>query len=246
MAVTREKPRDIINRLRQDILRLQGVAPPDEMAARIGLGPVEHAFPHAAFPAFGVHEFISGSWEESAATCGFIGGLLAKLMDGGGVCLWVSTSGLLFPPALRAFGVAPDRVIFVEVAREQDVLWATEEALKCNSLVAVVAELGDMDFVQSRRLQLVVEKSRLTGLILRSSRRAIGTTSCVARWRITPLPSVSPQGMPGIGFPQWRVELLKVRNGTPGCWQVKWSDGHFEPIEPLRESQESHRIEKIS
>ncbi|HWK58266.1 MAG TPA: hypothetical protein VNQ80_13050 [Parapedobacter sp.] len=247
MAAASENTRETINRLKQDILRMQGFTPPDGGGARrIGLGPVEEAFPHAAFPPFGVHEFICRCWEESAATSGFMGGLLAELMGDAGVCLWISTSRILFPPSLSTFGVQPDRVVFVEVARELDVLWAAEEALKCNGLSAVVAELQDMDFAQSRRLQLAVEKSRVTGLMLRSSPRIVGATACAARWRIAPLPSLPEAGLPGVGFPRWEVELLKVRNGNPGCWQLGWAEGRFVPIGwPLRKTAPS-RMKKIS
>jgi protein ImuA len=30
-------------------------------------------------------------------------------------------------------------------------------------------------------------------------------------------------GIPGIGFPAWNIELLKIRNGKPGRWQMKWA-----------------------
>lgn len=250
MTKVSEKPHEIISRLKQDILRLQGVVPPEETAAKIGLGPLEEAFPHGAFPPSGVHEFVSGSLEESASTSGFIGGLLSGLMAGGGVCFWISTSALLFPPALEAFGVQPDRVVFVEVARERDVLWATEEALKCEGLTAVVAELREMDFARSRRLQLAVEKSRVTGLILRSLPRVSDATACAARWHITPLPSRPADGLPGVGFPRWKVQLLKVRNGNPGCWQLEWAGGRFVPIiqpQPGHAAARTSRsIQKIS
>lgn len=227
-----ESKGDTINRLKQDLLRWQGVTPPETHARRVGLGPVEEAFPSAVFPSFGVHEFISRSRQDSAACSGFIGGLLSRLTQGNGVCLWISTSRLLFPPSLGAFGMMPDRVVFVDIARERDILWATEEALKCTGLTAVVAELQEMDFVQSRRLQLAVEKSRVTGLILRCNPRLVGSTACVARWCIRPLPSIPTDGLPGVGFPRWEVELLKVRNGNPGCWQMEWSEGRFVPTLP--------------
>jgi hypothetical protein len=38
-------------------------------------------------------------------------------------------------------------------------------------------------------------------------------------------------GLPGIGFPQWRVELLRIRNGRSGVWDLKWRDGRFHGIE---------------
>jgi len=246
MAVASENTREIINRLKQDILRMQGFTPADGGGSRrIGLGPVEAAFPHAAFPSFGVHEFICRCREESAATSGFVGGLLGKLMGVGGVCLWISTSRILFPPSLSTYGVQPDHIIFVEVARERDVLWAAEEALKCSGLSAVVAELQDMDFAQSRRLQLAVEKSRVTGLVLRSSPRALGATACVARWRIAPLPTLPEGGLPGVGAPRWEVELLKVRNGNPGCWQLGWTEGRFVPMESPVRKPASKRMKKV-
>lgn len=247
MEVKQENKRDTISRLKQDLLRWQGVTLPESHTERVGLGPVEDAFPGAVFPAFGIHEFISTSREDSAATSGFIGGLLSRLTGDRGVCLWISTSRLLFPPSVRAFGVLPDRVIFVDIARERDVLWATEEALKCGGLAAVVAELQEMDFVQSRRLQLAVEKSRVTGLVLRCNPRVVGSTACAARWRVRSLPSVLADGLPGVGFPRWEVELLKVRNGNPGCWPLEWSEGRFMPILPAAQpGGRSIQMKKIS
>jgi len=229
MAV--DSKRELIDKLRQDILRMQGFAPPESRAAGgIGLGPVENAFPNGIFPRGTVHEFISTSREQGAATCGFIEGLLSRLMDGGGVCLWIGTSTILFPPAAKSFGVEPDRIVFVTMRREREVLWATEEALKCRGLAAVVSELQEMDFAQSRRLQLAVEKSKVTGLVIRHNPRRIGSTACAARWQIRPLPSALEEGLPGVGSPQWEVELLKVRNGHTGSWQVGWSEDGFVPM----------------
>ncbi len=39
-----------------------------------------------------------------------------------------------------------------------------------------------------------------------------------------------PIDMPGVGFPCWNAELLKVRNGKPGSWQIEWSDGVFRHV----------------
>ena len=37
-------------------------------------------------------------------------------------------------------------------------LWVIEEALKCEGLAAVIGEIKELSFTQSRRLQLAVEK----------------------------------------------------------------------------------------
>ncbi|HTD98205.1 MAG TPA: hypothetical protein VK668_02930 [Mucilaginibacter sp.] len=223
---------DIVSRLRKDILLWEGFKPPSAgMSGGIGLGPVESAFPNGIFPTGVIHEMVCPTPEQAAATSGFMGGLLASLMQQGGVCLWIGISRKLFPPALMIFNVEPDRMIFVDLQREKDVLWATEEALKCEGVAAVVAELREISFAQSRRLQLAVENSKVTGFIVRNDPRKINTTTCVARWQITHLPSELEKDMPGVGFPRWQVELLKVRNGTPGSWELEWVNSCFKPIE---------------
>lgn len=225
--------KEIINRLQKDILHLQGFKVPVADEQRIGLGQVESAFANGIFPVGAIHEFLSTTPEQSAACGGFIGGILHSLMKHGGACLWISTSRSLFPPALKNFGVEPDKVIFIDLNRERDVLWATEEALKCTGLAGVIAELREVSFTQSRRLQLAVEQSNVTGFVLRTDARKLSTTACVARWQISPLQSQLQQGMPGVGFPRWNVELLKVRNGNPSAWVIEWQADKFVEVQEL-------------
>lgn len=223
--------RDIVSRLQKDILQWEGYRPPpDGTRDLMGLGPVEAAFPNGVFPLGAVHELVCGNTEQATASGGFVTGLLSVLMQNGGVCVWIGLSGNLFPSALKAFGVDPDKVIFIDLLKDKDVLWAMEESLKCAGLAAVIGELREIDFKQSRRLQLAVEQSRVTGFILRNFSNKTGSTACVARWKITPLPSEQVGGLPGLGFPRWRVELLRVRNGQPGSWIVEWCDGKFVPV----------------
>lgn len=232
------KRADIIHELQTDILRLEGFKPSNSTAVDVGLGPMTEAFPNGSFPLGAVHEFLSGQPEDAAATSGFISGLIAYLMGSSGTTLWISSARTLFPPALKTFGIQPDRFIFIDLKKERDVLWAMDEALKCGALTAVIGELQEISFTSSRRLQLAVEQSRVTGFILRHNYRKLTTTACVSRWKITPLPSVPVtlggyrDGMvdelPGIGFPQWRVELLRIRNGRPGIWEIRWVGGSFQ------------------
>lgn len=216
---------------KKNILHWEGFKVPQSDTLRFaGLEPIEAVFPNAVFPTGAIHEFLTGKQEHAAACAGFLSGLMQVLMQQGGACLWISTSRSVFPPALKTFGVPPERIIFIDLHRQQDILWAMEEALKCSSLAAVIAEVGEISFAESRRLQLVVEKSRVTGFILRKNINKLSTTACVARWRITSLPSALDDGMPGLGFPRWNVELLKVRNGNPGSWTIEWCAGNFVPV----------------
>jgi len=223
---------DILAQLQREILPLQGFKPTVGNVLNIGLGAMEAAFPNNRFPVGAVHEFIGESAEQMAATSGFVSCLLAGLMQGGGACVWISASRTLFPPALKRFGIEPDRILFIDLTRGKDVCWAMEEALKCTGLAAVVGEMSKIDFTASRRLQLAVEQSRVTGFILRQDSRSLNTTASVSRWNIIPIPSEWEDEMPGLGFPRWNIELLKIRNGRPGIWQMEWSNGRLNPINP--------------
>ena len=217
---------DIIARLQRDILPLQGYRSSlRSMAMDVGLGPIKNAFPNAAFPLGAIHEFCAAGAEETAASGGFIAGILSALMRDGGAALWIGASPTVFPPALASFGIAPERIIFIDAKNHKDALWAMEEALKCNTLAAVVGELPEMNFTASRRLQLAVEQSRVTGFVLRRD----------------PLPGEIMDDIPGVGFPRWQVELLKVRNGKPGSWTLTWRNGSFRhsyKLAPLIQEQQ--------
>ncbi|MEX2235045.1 MAG: Error-prone repair protein ImuA [Cyclobacteriaceae bacterium] len=232
-----EKRADTIAELQTDILRLEGFKTANNTAVDVGLGPIKDSFPNGLFPLGAVHEFLSAQTEDAAATSAFIAGLLAALMGGNGTSLWISSSRTLFPPALKSFSIQPDRFIFIDLKKEKDVLWAMDEALKCGALAAVVGEMQEISFTASRRLQLAVEQSQVTGFILRRNPRNLNTTACVSRWKITTLPSVpiapdsyqagTVDDLPGVGFPHWRVELLRIRNGRAGVWDIKWMAGRF-------------------
>lgn len=222
---------DIFRNLQADILRLQGFKPAKNDYPDMGLGFLKDAFPNASFPVGAVHEFLSAKTEDTAPVSGFIAGLLPSLMGSYGTTLWVSSAGTLFPPALKRFGLKPDRFIFINLQKEKDIFWVMDEALKCSALSAVVGEVRDMDFTTSRRLQLAVEQSQVTGFIIRNNYKNLNTTACVSRWKVAALPSESGDEMPGVGFPKWRVELLRMRNGKPGAWNILWKDGRFVPTE---------------
>ncbi|MET0299419.1 MAG: hypothetical protein ABW036_06650, partial [Flavitalea sp.] len=200
---------------------------PGADAVKMGWGDLDLAFPGKTFPKAAIHEFITDGSESCAATNGFVAGMISVLMKNNGTTFWISSNRSLFPPALKQFGIDPERIIFIDLHKPKEVLWVMEEALKCQGLSAVVGELPELNFTNSRRLQLAVEQSRVTGFALRHPNTKINTTASLTRWKIEHLPSLNEDGLPGIGFPQWQVDLLKVRNGKPGSWQLSWSAGRF-------------------
>lgn len=219
--------KEIIKQLKEKILSMEGFCTgEDSRLFDFGLGSMSAAFPGGTFPVGAIHELISSSETCAAAANGFMAGLLRTLMKQEGFCLWISVGHKLFPPALKFFGIEPHRVIFVDVRRDKEGLWVMEQGLKCNALAAVVAEISNISFAESRRLQLAVETSKVTGFIHRLHPRTENTLACVSRWKIRPLLSRT-DGLPGVGFPRLEVELVKIRNGRPGIWQFEWRNGSF-------------------
>lgn len=223
----------IIAQLQKDILPLQGYKPAaGNTGFDAGLGFIKNAFPNASFPLGAIHEFFCNRMEDVSASGGFIAGIVSAIMRKGGVSLWIGSSRTIFPPALKSFGIEADKIIFIDVQKEKEILWVMEEALKCEGLATVIAETAEISFTASRRLQLAVEQSRVTGFVIRRNPRNLAT-ACVTRWRVSPVPAAAEDGLPGVGFPRWNVELLKVRNGTPGTWQLEWAAGRFRHVSKL-------------
>ena len=222
---------DILNRLRTEILPLEGLGTKtQDPAMDLGLEFMAEAFPNGHIPLGAVHELISEGVEAAASTAGFTAALLSGLMKSRGPVVWIGHNHSLFPPALKVFDILPDQVIFINLLKEKDILWVTQEALKCPSLSGVICEIPELNFTNSRRFQLAVEQSKTTGFILRSNPRSLSPNSCIARWRIKPLASFAEHGLPGLGYPRWKLDLLKIRNGRPGSWEVEWIKGKFQQV----------------
>jgi protein ImuA len=221
----------IREQLQQEILSLQGFKTGKEkQVIDPGLGPVNRHFPNAVFPVGAIHELVSSSPEETAASTGFISALLPSFMQEHRKLVWIDPTQHIFPPGLSRYGIQPQHILFIKTPKEKDMLWAFEEALKCKGLAAVVGNIRSLSFTESRRLQLAVEKSRVTGFIIRQSPRNPAPIAAVARWHIHSLPSLTEENLPGIGFPRWKVELQKIRNGKPGSWELEWRSGRFRII----------------
>ena len=221
---------DIITQLKKELLVLQGFRPLVHAHQQIDLGTINHSFPNAQFPLGANHEFICNNKESVTASSGFIAGILSPLLQKGAAAIWISSSQIIFPPALVSFGIDPASIIFIRPRNQKEINWTIEEALKCEGLTAVVGEISFIDMTVSRRLQLAAEQSRVTGFLLRHKPTSLSATACVCRWQIQHLKSETTNELPGVGYSRLKVELLKVRNGKPGKWNLEWNKDHFNEI----------------
>jgi protein ImuA len=176
-----------------------------------------------------LHEVAGGAagTVDGAAAALFVAGIAGRTK---GKVLWCLSRPDLFAPAIAQAGLHPDRVIYCEADREDDVLASFEEGLSHGGLGAVVGEVVRLPMVASRRLQLAAEKSGSIGLALRRWRRQNEAsdygqpTASTTRWRVSVLPS---EALPvaGVGRARWLVELMRAKGGESGEWQVGACDG---------------------
>lgn len=112
----------------------------------------------------------------------------------------------------------PERLVAVTARTAEDLLWATEEALRAGVAGLVVAEpLRPLDLTAGRRLQLAAEAGGCTGLLL--IRDGSGSPAAETRWTIRPL---SDPADPDSTRADW--SLTKNKKGTTGVWTVRWDD----------------------
>lgn len=179
--------------------------------------------------------------EHGTAATLLVAGLLART---DGPILWVMERRDLFPPALAAAGLHPDRVVYAEAGRPAGVLQAMEDALRYRDatggkLAGVIGEVrGRLGLTASRRLQLAAEAAGVIAFVLLRTRRsrqvgapAAGTfepNAAVTRWRVACLPCAPPlqqrPDWPGLGLSRWQLDLVRRRGGEPASWIVEAGD----------------------
>jgi protein ImuA len=222
---------NIIAKLKKEILLLSGIkAPLEESIEEGGLSFMQSHFPCGVFPKAAVHEFICHEPQEIAVTGGFIAALVASFYETAGTIIWISPAKNIFPATLQLFNIDPSRMIFIHPKGAKECLWVMEEALKCRGLHVVIAEMNELSFVHSRRFQLAVENSKVTGFIMNMKPGREDTTACVSKWKIKSLPSETSDELPGVGHPRWNVALTKMRNGKTGNWELEWVNGKLKQV----------------
>jgi len=192
-----------------------------------GIAAIDRRLVGGGLPMAALHEMAGaapGLSDDAAATL-FVAGIAARRP---GTVLWALGRPDLFAPGLAQAGLAPDRILYAECGRDEDVLAVMEEGLRHGGLAAVVGEVGRAAMASTRRLQLAAEEKGTTALMLKRWRRSgedpLGLPSAaVTRWRVACAPS-GALPVPGIGRARWRLTLARQRGGEPFEWIMEESD----------------------
>ena len=184
----------------------------------------------------------SCSLADDAATTLFLAGVAGReALRTGGPVLWASCRNDLYAPGLAQAGLSSANVIHAQPRDDEAVLAVVEDAVRDGTPSAVVAEIGRMSMVATRRLQLVAADADIPVLVLRCRRNReqdplAEPSAAWTRWRIGSAPS-GRLGVAGVGRPRWSVELARQRGGESfslilegcdetGCLAVPAALGH--------------------
>ncbi len=97
---------EIWKQLQQELLAMGGFRHNmKEGLRRPDLGLINQAFPGAVFPVGAVHELLPESFEQTAASLGFVAALLPALMGADGLACWITAQRQVYPPGLWRFGL---------------------------------------------------------------------------------------------------------------------------------------------
>src|SRR5579875_374932 len=101
---------------------------------------------------------------------------------------WRRERGGLSARGLLGLGLDPGRLILVRVDREEEALWALEEALKSGAVKGAVAAAERPSFVATRRLDFAAREGRALAALLRIG-PAADLSAARLRWRVSALAS---------------------------------------------------------
>ncbi len=199
-----------------------------ESAPESGLSSVEMALG-------GLHEVVPRQPAHWASAAAIAVRLLQRLppTHQGRPLLWVQSQqtarerGRLSAAWLAASGLALEQLIFLDVSKPQDALWALEEGVGTAALGAVVAAGIDIGFTASRRLSLICAATAVP--LLHLPETAAPTTAACTRWQVAPCASAADPLLPGAaGHPRWQLTLLRARQDSglawPATFEVGWTD----------------------
>jgi len=130
-----------------------------------GFAPLDAALPGGGWPVGAITELMPET--QGIGELSLLLPALAQLSRAGRYIAWIAPPCLPYPPALIHHGLALEQLLLVQTRDARTALWATEQALRCPAIGAVLAWPEAIDDRQVRRLQLAAEAGGSCGLLYR-------------------------------------------------------------------------------
>lgn len=183
----------------------QGAPVNSTIAFPVGCDVLDALFPSQGVRRGSLVEWLGDGDSSGAGTLSLIAGRRA-CSDGRPLVL-IDTRHDLFPLSLSLLGFDLSRLVLIRPASEREALWACEEALRCEAIGLVWANIERLTNTSFRRLQLAAKASSGIGFLVRSAKAVRQSSWAEVRFKVHPRPSFRDS-------PCFRVEVASS-HGKP-------------------------------
>jgi cell division inhibitor SulA/protein ImuA len=180
----------------------EGSRGPRPAAAPSGFPELDAHLPGGGWPIGAVAELMSDAI--GIGELSLLVPVLSRLARAGRYIAWIAPPYLPYAPALAQRGLPLKRVLLIQTRSLQQSLWATEQALRCPAIGAVLGWPAYIVDKNVRRLQLAAEAGGSLGILYRPPEAARESSPAALRLRL----HAAPDGL--------AVEIHKSRGGRAG------------------------------
>jgi protein ImuA len=168
-----------------------------------GFAELDANLPGGGWPCGAIAELMSDAI--GIGELGLLMPALTALALAGRYIAWIAPPYLPYAPALAQRGLPLECMLLIQTQTLQQSLWATEQALRCPAIGAVLCWPAYIVDKNVRRLQLAAEAAGTVGFLYRPPAAAHESSPAALRLRLHPAPD-------GI-----IVEIHKSRGGRTGA-----------------------------
>jgi len=172
------------------------------LAAPSGFPELDANLPGGGWPIGAIAELLSDA--VGIGELSLLVPVLSRLARAGRYIAWVAPPYLPYAPALAQRGLPLERVLLIRTRSLPDSLWATEQALRCPAVGAVLGWPTYIVDKNVRRLQLAAEAGGSLGILHRPLKAARESSPAALRLRL----HAAPDGLV--------IEIHKARGGRAG------------------------------
>ena len=207
-AVAVDPRAGLFNSLHADVWHANSLATPMAQVVATGTRVLDAQLPGGGWPVGALTELLQAPHQHNEWR------LLAPALArcGTAVVVLVAPPHVPFGPALTARGVAAQRLLWVQPLVAAQRLWATEQALRCTGVDAVLAWLPQVRADQLRRLQMAAHEYNRLLFVMRPSAARQESSPAVLRLELEP--DVAGLADSASKVDSLRVHILK-RRGPP-------------------------------
>lgn len=159
-----------------------------QAACSMGCGALDALLPSQGVRSGSLVEWLGEGGASGAGTVSLIAG--CRVCPPGRPLVLIDVRHDLFPLSLALLGFDLSRLVLIRPASEREALWACEEALRCEAVGVVWANIERITSTSFRRLQLAAKGSSGIGFLVRSAKALHQPSWAEIRLKIQPRPSL--------------------------------------------------------